>query len=624
MQIPLQAEAPNDFIRRAADLLNNVDTHIYFDTSFLMWLVTLGHQSRGQFVSWAGSISAKIHVPVWTMHEFYRHHTAGTLKKRLGRHSEKLLKAARSFQREMQVYRDETSFVGSAATGYTHSVNELVDRLVSVTEAAKLWDYDSSASDVLTWMNQYSCATNTVFKQAEALAAYGTARYTQDIPPGFLDRRKQDKPKRGSNRYGDLLFWEEVVAHSEAEEASAVILFTCDRKADWFMDLGEVKDHAWKRLRDRWKPVPRPHPTLAVELKVRSKVEQLVFLDELYFGAVLWKTGRPMYERLAAVAINIDPSRFDEAEKTRRSVHERAQKRFKGSSIGVVQATRLIRAINSDPESTVIAILAKLEGNAPDVDAFVTGFTPAAIALLDVNQASLFAKNLHDRALVGPGPARSLVTAILDDLDKFSADQAAGLYAGFICSAYFENQIPRSVPVSPFLDDIFDWQSDIAFQKIIQAFDRYAVAARTPALYLPDGKQERHQIRIDHDSSQQQDPVVLQQIFYDERGLLVEGEIRRERTLVAMIGSNEATVEQLALLVCRHFGLPWSQIDIVRGDGDQMRLIPERVGFCDFDRFQPDLAPEAEMPLIELDDADVNLIVPDDNDEESFGHEEDD
>lgn len=623
MQIPLQAEAPNDFIQRAAGILESGDTHIYFDTSFLMWLVTLGHQSRSQFISWTASIGAKVHVPIWAMHEFYRHHTAGTLRKRLGRHSEKLLKAARSFQREVQAYRDDSLFTIHSTASYTHSVNDLVDRLAEVTEAAKSWDYEKSAAEILAWMNAHSCATDTVFKRAETLLHYGEARYTQDIPPGFLDRRKQDKPNKGSNRYGDLLFWEEIIAHSSMQRASAVMVFTCDRKADWFMDLGEVEDQAWKRLRDRWKPVPRPHPTLAVELKVRAGVNELVFLDELYFGAVLWKTKRQTHERLAAIAINIDPTRFAEAEKPRRSINERALKRKDNATIGVSQAMKVVREVHIQADGAVADLLAVLEASAPDVDNFVTQFTSSDLASLTIEQSAVFARSLHDGALEGPGPSRVLATAVLDILDQFEANQAAGLYAGFVYSAYFDGQLPRALPQSPLLDEIFAWQYDTAFQKIIQAFTRHAKAARSPALYLPDGKMNRHIIRVDHDSSQNQDPAVLQQIFYDEMGLLLDGEAWEEATIIAAVGSSQATVEQLVCLVCKRFGLPRSLVDVEGCDVHEMRLVPERFGFTTFDRFQMDSAAPIQDVLVELDDGDVDLIVPDDNDDELFDQEED-
>jgi len=62
------------------------------------------------------------------------------------------------------------------------------------------------------------------------LEAKGTARYTQDVPPGFLDRRKVDAPTKGSNRYGDFLFWEEVIQHARTIGARTVIIVTRDRK----------------------------------------------------------------------------------------------------------------------------------------------------------------------------------------------------------------------------------------------------------------------------------------------------------------------------------------------------------------------------------------------------------
>ena len=126
-------------------------------------------------------------------------------------------------------------------------------------------------------------------------------------PPGFLDRRKEDTPTRGSNRFGDLLFWEEVVQHAKSVKAAAVVVVTRDRKEDWYAGAAEPElGPDWKRVKAKWLPVPNPHPTLAFELRIETGAE-LVLLDELYLGALLWKFGRPTFERLASVAIAVAP-----------------------------------------------------------------------------------------------------------------------------------------------------------------------------------------------------------------------------------------------------------------------------------------------------------------------------
>ena len=80
MHIPIKPESADDFIERVSGLLQDKRTHLYFDTSFLMWLTTIGPVSRQQFLAWAGTLGDRTHVPLWSIHEYYRHHRHETLK----------------------------------------------------------------------------------------------------------------------------------------------------------------------------------------------------------------------------------------------------------------------------------------------------------------------------------------------------------------------------------------------------------------------------------------------------------------------------------------------------------------------------------------------------------------
>lgn len=48
---------------------------IYIDTSMLMWLLKIGKFVRAQFLAWSAEpwIVAKPFIPVWSVHELYRH-----------------------------------------------------------------------------------------------------------------------------------------------------------------------------------------------------------------------------------------------------------------------------------------------------------------------------------------------------------------------------------------------------------------------------------------------------------------------------------------------------------------------------------------------------------------------
>ena len=93
----------------------------------------------------------------------------------------------------------------------------------------------------------------------------------QRVPPGYEDQGKTERDGKGSNRFGDLLFWEEVIAHADMTNAKSVIVVTYDRKKDWYYRLAEAEvDATLKQLKSKWDTVPVPHPTLTFEVNSSS------------------------------------------------------------------------------------------------------------------------------------------------------------------------------------------------------------------------------------------------------------------------------------------------------------------------------------------------------------------
>jgi hypothetical protein len=265
--------------------------------------------------------------------------------------------AARDFQKEARKYADQSLMIGQPEAAYQDSINNIIESIKDISDTAKNWDYNTCAVEVIKWMNLRALQEQTVFNCMDTLAANGAARYTQDVPPGFLDRRKEDTLTRGSNRYGDLLFWQEVVQHARTISATSVIIVTRDRKGDWFAGAGEpIVEPDWQRVKAKWLPVPHPHPTLAFELKIKAGAE-LVLLDELYLGALLWKFGRPKFERLASVAIAVAPGHFERVAPPPRPVKLRAQKRLDQVAIGMNEANTLLKEAVGVPAERVTALL---------------------------------------------------------------------------------------------------------------------------------------------------------------------------------------------------------------------------------------------------------------------------
>jgi len=72
MQLPDLELDLKVFRERLAAVLRAPDTHIFIDTSVMIWLYRLGASARDNFVNWVSDSNYKprVHIPVWAMHEF--------------------------------------------------------------------------------------------------------------------------------------------------------------------------------------------------------------------------------------------------------------------------------------------------------------------------------------------------------------------------------------------------------------------------------------------------------------------------------------------------------------------------------------------------------------------------
>lgn len=57
----------------------------------------------------------------------------------------------------------------------------------------------------------------------------GESRYKNKIPPGYKD----DKDKKGNDKYGDLVIWKEIIKLGEIQ--TNIILVSSDAKEDWYL-----------------------------------------------------------------------------------------------------------------------------------------------------------------------------------------------------------------------------------------------------------------------------------------------------------------------------------------------------------------------------------------------------
>ena len=76
--------------------------------------------------------------------------------------------------------------------------------------------------------------TGTAFsnEQLQEVKKEGEARYKQEIPPGYKDKKKS-KDDKDNNAYGDLIVWKQILDFAKTNKKD-VVFVTHDQKDDWW------------------------------------------------------------------------------------------------------------------------------------------------------------------------------------------------------------------------------------------------------------------------------------------------------------------------------------------------------------------------------------------------------
>jgi hypothetical protein len=579
-------ESVENFIARVEPLFRDENTAIYMDTSFAMWLVKGSTETRNQFVEWAKGLGGRIHVPVWTYHEFYRHHQHDTLRADLKAHAQKLKNATNEFVEAARLVADQPLYSGLSEDHFLRELDLMKGKVGEMIDAAQRWNYEEAAAHIARWLSEHLCQSRIVFDFMATLGQVGSTRFSQDVPPGFLDRIKEDSKEKGSNRYGDLIFWEEVLGHVPTTKATSVILLTRDRKFDWFAKSEDPEISADLRWIRRWNPVPAPHPTLTLELMQRSAARQLVLLDNLYLGSILWSADSRKYSRLIAYALGMTPGVYEQERETDQPKDGSVVKARPSSTEPASKDIKAACDAALDPKSDAAVALSEKALQTPhEAEEFVDKVTGEFLAAMSVEERAAFSRLVADKALQPENPgAKLLAEKLLLLASSESALIAAPIYVGLLTSAYYDGTTPRDVPQAFDLQGMFNQLSDKAFERACRFLGTRLEKAGSRALFIPHGQPEQIVLRFVHDAEQPQVPLVLVQILLDSKGLLGKVGSSLPSNLGRVLnGQTSASIETLLEVVAHRYGLPEKLMTVDGGKLDDIRTIPVDLGFLQVD-----------------------------------------
>ena len=614
LTIPSETEGSADFKQRLAALFAAQSTHIYIDTSFLMWMTKVGSRSRQELIGWIQqNCTGRVHVPIWAAHEYLKHHVAETIVKELTEKTKEVDGLVGHTYAYFRPFIDEPFGEGAEdpstiRTAARAALNTL-GRLATISRKWKK-SYQRHAAEVIAFINEVTPEQTSVYEHLDDITRSGAGRFIGSVPPGYKDRRKKgsgpqsngpkDEAPIDSNRYGDLVFWKELLVHAKRVKATALVVVTNDRKTDWHMGRSDVIDidPELLALKSAWKPVPRPHPMLVMEAKLVAGVDQVELLDSVYLAAFLRDVAENEVRAFADVAIIPDgPEPEKEGHRRAKILKERiakdtakvsaeaAEKGYLFSDAPKVLNTRstLSRALYESRNIVDEGSKRLLEGWRTSVEAkrpLLETITSEMLDGFDHNNLASLARELHDRVLQETPGYEEAVADLVSILDRLPPNTAAALYLGLLSSMYLDRKsnASRLPPSSPVAQLLFERQSaDYALNGVHAIAKRLSDNEVTP-LYIPNSDVPPVGIALDTEPDTPTTDQLLS-LRVGEVELLTAAQSDPFLRLSVLFGS-DGPVGGAAIIqkACELFAMPIAQIK--RKDlFDQSYALTKMVGF---------------------------------------------
>lgn len=630
LSIPNGPESLNDFKVRVGSALVSKNTHIYLDTSFLMWMTTLGRKSRGELLAWMRSdCLGRIHVPVWSAHEYLKHYAAKTLVINLKKRTERVANVIRRTYGDFRTFLDEESLDQPAEdhSKLRASARDAIAVLQRLVQECQRWPatHDQHAAEVITLINEIGTNSTHPYDQFPTLATVGASRYAGYVPPGFKDDHKgaggdandsadKDAGPRESNRYGDLLFWKEVLDHAKTAKASCIAIISNDVKSDWRMGGGQERSEIGLPAKfPSWGPLPRAHPMLVLEARIAANVESVVLLDSCYLALLLGEDVSGRFARLIDVAIVPGPTtgavsdglarkqqgrsaivlRREQAAAAATAAASQGGIRFPDDvAVQDAPGTLASALLKSKPEiadESEKALLAAMRAEPGGEFSVMAVLTSDALRGRDHCSLVRIARELHDRVLANnvSGYETSLADLIAC-LHEFPIRTATCFYLGFLASMYLRraDNMPLLPPRSTVADLLFARQTTIYASKAIGALvKRIAASGKPRPLYVPNVEAPRLSMEFDIESDT--DSIdQLSSLRVSDVELLTLGQADPNLSLENLFSGFDAIdVELLKRKACELYGLPFEQVDTPSHTSNSFTLAPT-IGFKQVDLVQ--------------------------------------
>ena len=223
------------------------------DTNVLLAPYRLSIEAAASVLDLLEGLSGRLFVPHQVGLEYHRNrisvvsqqwNTAGAVQRllsELAEESSDRIRQVKNIDRHSTLEPDDViRWLADAVSRVDQQVTERQNLLVTPTDAVSGVDrIHARASRIIA-----SCLGDPLAEAAmERLEKEeGPRRYREGIPPGFEDRKKQDR------QYGDLIIWTEMIAKAK-QERRPLVFVSDDQKSDWVARQGGLRTGPQPALR---------------------------------------------------------------------------------------------------------------------------------------------------------------------------------------------------------------------------------------------------------------------------------------------------------------------------------------------------------------------------------------
>ncbi|TAV74734.1 PIN-like domain-containing protein [Rhizobium leguminosarum] len=547
---------------KVAAALKADSTVVFCDTSVLFWLFGLGSEARTEFLKWVrDELRMRFRIPVWAAHELHKHMVESParllplqneIKSVQAKIKElKRLVSLAADNRRRQGFLDRREYIAAL----DRSAEEFIKHCKAAGQTATWQDL---ATEIVPFINEHVLSSN-IFPLHGAEAEYGT-RVSGRVPPGFKDKNKLE------NRFGDLIFWQEIVKYCSGEQGfTSAILLTDDNKPDWVFRPETVLDdggHPHRNISsDGYETFLAP-PLLTHEIGTSSKISEFFIVNTAMLAVTLERFGDYQVPALFAAVQPVVPSSGSPGA----TAGGREPETIVGGDDVVPPAAEVVEALGS------------------------TSAIEQERALNDLQQG-LSTYSSDELQNIGRGVSQATRTELqnasnmiysLDFLaEELPVDRRNALYLGILKDLYFDSAgRPRPLPLDGDVEAIFHVLGKFDVSEALEKFGGEIRRYEERYLRLPSRDADKVRLAFILGPERRNRPRELEQIVADGRQLVEEIPIDSDDALTKIFPKGSATLDELLAAIAKRYSVPLDWL-ILDQPGQTLVTWDETRGFAD-------------------------------------------